>query len=255
MASNAITHHEPFVLPLPAKPVVIGALAVVMLTAITLALRSQPLSPSFLHIDTVQVYGELHWLDRGQLNEAVKPFLTSNFFSADLNGIKQTVEALPWVASASVRRQWPNQLQITVREHHPVARWKSDTLVNENGELFTPAEIPADIAGALVQLQGPDNTYGYLFDQYRELSPLFSAHELVIAKVYLNERRALGVGLSNGMQINFGRVNAGMDVYNVAVRFLQAYDSSLKDQSEKIGVVDLRYTNGFAVQWKNNHSE
>ena len=76
------------------------------------------------------------------------------------------MEALPWVASASVRRQWPNQLQIVINEHQAVARWKNDILINGNGELFRPADIPEGMAQSLVQLQGPDNSYQYLFAQY-----------------------------------------------------------------------------------------
>ena len=73
---------------------------------------------------------------------------------------------------------------------------------------------------------------------------------LAITEVFLNDRRALGIELSNGIYIKFGRVNASVDLYNAAARFLRAYEDSLKEQAGKISVVDLRYTNGFAVQWK-----
>lgn len=259
MASNAIMHQQPLMLSLPNKRVVMVMLAVVLLAAMALALRSQLLTPTMLHINAMQVYGELRWVDREKLNDAVKPYLDSNFFSADLNGIKQTVESLPWVASASVRRQWPNQLQIFVNEHKAVARWKENILINENGELFRPAEIPEDIAQSLVQLQGPDNSYQYLFAQYQELQPLFVEQglqdELVITKVYMNERRALGIELSSGMRIIFGRLNASMDLYNAASRFLQAFKSNIKEHAGQIAVVDLRYTNGFAVQWKTSNGK
>jgi len=33
-------------------------------------------------------------------------------------------------------------------------------------------------------------------------------------------------------------------------RFMVAYEQSLNDVLDKISVVDLRYTNGFAVKWK-----
>ncbi|WP_455211345.1 cell division protein FtsQ/DivIB [Kaarinaea lacus] len=259
MTSNAIIHQEPIMLPLPNKRVVMVMFAVALITMIALALRSKLFTPTMLHINAMQVYGELRWVDRAQLNATVKPYLDSNFFSADLNGIKRTVESLPWVASASVRRQWPNQLQILINEHKAVAKWKDDTLINEKGELFQPAEIPLDIAVSLVQLQGPDNSYQYLFAQYQELQTIFLEHdlqgELSIAKVYMNERRALGVELSNGMRIVFGRLNASMDLYNAASRFLQAFKSNIKAQVGRVAVVDLRYTNGFAVQWKTSNDK
>ena len=263
MASHAIIHQQPLVLPLPTKRVVMVMIAIVFFAALGLALRSKLFTPTFLHINTMQVYGELRWVDREKLNAAVQPYLDSNFFSADLNGIKRTVESLPWVASASVRRQWPNQLQILITEHNAVARWKNDILINEKGELFEPADIPADMNQALVQLHGPGNSYQYLFEQYQELQPLFAGlvlgkqgmDELTITKVYMDERRALGIELSNGMRVILGRLNASMDLYNAASRFLQVFKSNLQEQAEQIEVVDLRYTNGFAVQWKTSNTK
>jgi cell division protein FtsQ len=259
MASNAIIHHEPLALPAPNKWVIMVVVAIAFVTTVSLALRSKSLTPRFLHINTMQVFGELRWVDRERLNAAVKPYLDSNFFSADLNGIKQTVESLPWVASASVRRQWPNKLQVLVNEHEPVARWRNNILINDEGELFQPDVIPADVTQSLVHLQGPDNTYQYLFAQYQELQPMFaeqgSADGWLITKVYMNERRALGVELKNGMRVIFGRLNASMDLYNAASRFLHAFKSHLEEQVGQIAVVDLRYTNGFAVQWKTSNSK
>jgi cell division protein FtsQ len=274
MTSNAIMHHEQIVLPSPNRRVVLLVLAIAVIVMLLLALRSKSLSPEFLNIEAMQVYGELNWVDREQLNKAVQPYLDSNFFSADLNGIKQTVEALPWVASASVRREWPNQLQITISEHQPVARWKDGALINDKGELFEPAEIPDQMAKALVQLQGPENTYQELFAIYQELRPLFETTEfvqqesstfakkesttgpliegLIISKVYMNQRRALGIELQSGIHVIFGRMNASMDLYSAATRFLKAFTSNLKEQAGQIAVVDLRYTNGFAVEWKNS---
>jgi cell division protein FtsQ len=270
MTSNAIIQHEQIVLPTPNKRMVLVVFAFVIIVTMSLVLHSKPLSPTFLHIEAMQVYGELHWVDREKLNAAVQPYLNSNFFSADLSGIKQTVESLPWVASASVRREWPNQLQITLNEHQPVARWKDSALINDKGELFAPAEIPSQMAQTLVQLQGPDNTYQELFAIYRELQPLFAkmatdtelftnqsdtalADGLIIREVYLNERRALGIQLQNGIRVMFGRMSASMDLNNAASRFLKAFASNLQQQAGQISVVDLRYTNGFAVQWKSGN--
>ena len=164
-----------------------------------------------------------------------------------------------------MRRSWPNQLQITINEQHAVARWQDQYLINDKGQLFQPDNIPEQLSQQLVKLVGPGNTYQYLFARYQELQPLFSGkyssvqsdsqkerseHSLLITEVFLNERRALGVELSNGMQIKFGRINASVDMYSAAGRFLRAYENGLIEQTDRISVVDLRYTNGFAVQWK-----
>lgn len=180
MSSNTIAHHQDqFVLPLSGKRLVYVILCMVLLVVIASVFRGGQLTPSLVRIDSVQVYGDLHWVDRQRLNEAVKPYLDSNFFSADLNAIKQAVESLPWVQSASVRRSWPNQLQVVIREQHAVARWKDQVLINEQGQLFHPGHIPDELSRKLVQLNGPQNSYQYLFDRFRELQPLFSSGKMV----------------------------------------------------------------------------
>jgi cell division protein FtsQ len=267
MTSNVLTHHQgQLVLPLSGRRLVVALLWTVVLFGLIAAFRSGQLTPSVVHIDSVEVFGQLHWVNRQKLNQAVKPYLDSNFFSADLNAIKQAVEALPWVASASVRRSWPNQLQITIGEQKAVARWKGRYLMNDKGQLFQPGHIPDELSKTLVRMEGPENSYPYLFDCYQDLLPLFpsaksgaakksSTGNPTITEVYLNERRALGIQLSNGIKLRFGRVNTGLDLYNIAARFLSAYEDNLKDQADKISVVDLRYTNGFAVQWKKTDSK
>jgi cell division septal protein FtsQ len=53
---------------------------------------------------------------------------------------------------------------------------------------------------------------------------------------------------ANGIEINLGRE----DFTERLQRFVDIYPRILASQSDKIAVVDLRYTNGFAVRWTNS---
>jgi cell division protein FtsQ len=60
--------------------------------------------------------------------------------------LKERVERVPWVRSASISRQLPDTLWVRLEEHRPVARWadgKRQVLVSETGELVRAA-APGD---------------------------------------------------------------------------------------------------------------
>jgi len=60
-------------------------------------------------------------------------------FSVELGKLKEQIEALPWVRSASIGRRLPDTLWIRLDEHRPVARWMDGTrqvLVSDAQEVF-----------------------------------------------------------------------------------------------------------------------
>lgn len=61
-------------------------------------------------------------------------------------GAARAVEALPWVAQATVRRQWPGQIRIRLVEREPVAVTASDdggaALVDRAGRVLERVEVP-----------------------------------------------------------------------------------------------------------------
>jgi cell division protein FtsQ len=57
----------------------------------------------------------MYGLDLQHVNEltvrnGVLGKISGNFFTSDLEQVRTTFEAVPWVRKASVRREWPNQL-------------------------------------------------------------------------------------------------------------------------------------------------
>jgi cell division protein FtsQ len=74
---------------------------------------------------------------------------------ADLDEARARVEALGWVDAATIRRELPNRLVVTLDEHEPRALWLGaggPALVAAGGEMLP---VPAgDAAGALPRLVG-----------------------------------------------------------------------------------------------------
>ena len=64
------------------------------------------------------------------LRAAVKREVRGNFFSIDLDAVRTTIETVPWVRRASVRRVWPDGLEVAIEEHRTLALWGDGRLVN-----------------------------------------------------------------------------------------------------------------------------
>src|SRR5436305_8102764 len=74
----------------------------------------------FLDIDSVRVTGTQH-VTAAQVDAAAGVHHRDPLLLADTGAIARKVETLPWIAHATVTRQWPGTLHITVREYAPSA--------------------------------------------------------------------------------------------------------------------------------------
>lgn len=200
--------------------------------------------PQTLPFETVHITGELHHLKRTTLERVVADRLTGGFFSLDLEALQQGVTDLPWVARASVRRLWPDRLELHVVEHRPVARWGGERLVTAGGEVFSPdaAEIPP----GLPNLVGPETTTApEVLARYQAWSALLRALSLALGEVRLDARGAWSLVLSEGLRIELGKV--AMD--ERLTRFLNVLPQ-INLHAGTPERIDLRYSHGLAVQWR-----
>lgn len=204
--------------------------------------------PATLPFSKIQMFGDMQWLNKDRLNQAVLDSIDGGFFSLNVTRLKHRVEALPWVQSVAVRRVWPNILQISVNEQKPVAIWNDSALVNVNGELFQPPveEFPRRI----VRVSGPQGYHQVLLEKYSILKESMEPQGMAIASVAMNNRRAVEIQLQNGVTLLMGRVQNEYGQDNELRRFARVYRESLSPKADRIVLVDLRYTNGFAVRWK-----
>ena len=205
-------------------------------------------APDTLAFKTIQVYGELKWLDRDELNRLVLKDLDGGFFSLDVTGLKHNLEQHAWIKAVSIRRVWPDTLQIHVTEQQPVAVWNRDAIVNREGELFLPAAT--GVPGGLTAINGPHGMHQALIKHYNVLSGMAAPLGLNISDISVNDRRAMRVTFNNGVQILMGRVRDETESGMEMMRFVRAYKVTLATQIDRVQVVDLRYTNGLAVRWK-----
>jgi cell division protein FtsQ len=203
------------------------------------------LDPARFPVSSVRIENRLQRLDPQAVRQAVLPHVSQGFLRIDVDRIRSELEALPWVAEASVRRSWPDALLVRIREQQAAARWSHGGLLNPQGELFRAA-TEQEQWQQLALLRGPRETEKVLMKEYQAIQGMLTPLGLRISHLTMNERRAWSLNLDNGLQLRLGR----HDTHVRLLRFVRVYGNVLQPRLQAIDSIDLRYTNGFAVRWR-----
>ena len=204
----------------------------------------QVLDPQQFPLRTVRIESPLQHVSQVTIRETVRPHVAAGFVGVDVDVVRDSLEALPWVQSATVRRAWPDKLIIRVKEQQAMARWGKDALVSLQGELFQPEAEP--FWQQLPMLRGPRDTNRAVAEQYVAMQQMLKPLGLTITHLSLNERRAMSMRLSNGLKLGLGRQDSDLRL----LRFVRVYPQIVAPRLAAIDSIDLRYTNGFAVRWR-----
>ena len=226
---------------LPSPTLIVFAVMLFM-TLVGLGFLAKALSdPAALPIRKVMVDGEFRYLDPDHLQVVVVEAVDAGFFGVDVSEIQDILLDEPWILNASVRRVWPDALRVSIVEQRPVARWGGHALLNEQADIFVPAsdEIPAGLA----RLSGPLGTELEVLQRYHYVRRQLGTVGLSPVQLDLSKRHAWTVTTSAERQLIIGRKDFEIRL----ARFIFGYQHGLIAVWDRIGRVDLRYTNGFAV--------
>jgi len=208
---------------------------VVMLYAVLYVVVHLPIFP----LREVKVDGQLNHVSREQVQLIVAKHLKGNFFTLDLIKARDAFEKLPWARKVSVRRRWPDKLEVTIEEHQAVARWSTVALVNRQGELFHAAS-----GSDLPVFYGPSDGVIEVASQYDAFNKVLKTANLQVVTLALTPRRAWQITTNNGIVVELGRT----DMQARLEKFAKVYNSTIAGLNKKITYADLRYPNGFAVR-------
>jgi cell division protein FtsQ len=219
----------------------------VALFATAIVLLSYQFSAEILDqpITSITIEGPFQRVSALQIEEAVSEELETGFFSVNLNTIRNRIVELAWIDQASVARRWPGKLVINVTEQIPAAIWGDSGLMNTRGDLFVtdarhiPAELP--------RLNGPDGQSSAVAQRYLAMREELIPFGLDLRQVNLDARGAWEMKLDSGIDIRLGR----RDVDDRAQLFLDVAANIISSREAEIEFVDMRYSNGFTIGWKN----
>jgi cell division protein FtsQ len=192
---------------------------------------------------------ELRHVTKSTIKGTALPRIKGNFFTANLDGVRQAFESVPWVSKASVRREWPNKLIVTLEEHKALGTWGEDgRLLSVKGDVFTANLDEAEEDGELPEFSGPEGSEKEVLARYKDLHDWFAPTNLTPEAVQLSNRYAWTVKLSNGMTVELGREQSKTTLKDRVNRLVEVYPQLLEHVQGKIENVDMRYPNGMALK-------
>ena len=224
------------------KRVLTASFGVLLLAAVAgpvvLELWRQPL-------ESVRVTGPFVHVSKQALEEAIAPYVPRAFFMVDVFAIREAARNIPWVKDVSVRRVWPDRLDLEMRERSAVAIWRGRELLEQDGIPFEPENIES--SASLPALAGPDGGQHQVLERYRQLDQVMQRYlRIPVASLELNARGAWVAGLANGIVVQLGT-----DTFEEYLRrYARAFPKTLGARLDEVEEIDLRYGNGFAVRWR-----
>jgi cell division protein FtsQ len=235
--------HKPQLMTAVSDLLLVAAAAALLVAGVVWSTRL-PLFP----LREVAVTHALQEVRRSEVERSLSGLLRGNFFSVNLEALRQSLETLPWVRHAEVRRRWPARVEISIEEHQPAARWGegSAQLVNTHGEVFA---APLSYEMHLPLLTGPTGTSAELLGRYAEFVQLLKPIGRRPEQVILSPRLAWLLKLEDGMQVELGREQAKAPIGERLQRFVEHYTSVSDTRRQRPLAVDMRYPNGFALRF------
>jgi len=201
--------------------------------------------PETLPIGKIHALGTFTQVNEGMLRQVVADTIDGGYFAVNVTDVKQAVEKLPWIHKASVGRIWPDTISINVTEQKAMAIWNGGGLVNYQGALFIPPKetFPA----SLPEFTGPVGMERNMTEFYQQAKKIIEPVGVLIQHLDLDSRGAYTLRLNNGIKVLLGREQINSRVE----RFVRVYKKVLMERAAEIERIDMRYSNGLAVGWRN----
>ena len=199
------------------------------------------MDPANLPIRVVRIDGQLEYLKKTDLQDAVAPAVTGGYFNIDLHAISKKAQKLAWVDEVSVKRIWPDTVVMKITERQAIARWGEKQLVTANGEVFLP---PEKIPAGLPLIDGPETRSVDMVKMFDKEKQRFSVLKLTLKELRLNKRGAWSMQFSEGTKVALGRAELEERIQRLAENY-----SAIMAKGKPVSI-DLRYRHGIAVLYE-----
>ena len=230
------------VLPRPARRsrrVALAALAVMIALGVALPIFAGVVTQP---VRSVRISGEFAQVSKADIERTVEPLLEPGLLRIDVEALRRVALDLPWVREVTVRRAWPEGLEISVVEREAIARWADGGYLERDGAHFRPGGgMNLD---SLPVLAGPEGTQRRVLDLHTMLERVLAPLGRRLAATELTPRGVLYANLDGGPRLVM-RSDAMEDevaAHATAIAKLTA------DRLHEIERIDFRYPNGFAVR-------
>lgn len=186
---------------------------------------------------------ELQYLSQERIDSLTATALNENFVGFNVGEYQRMIMAEPWIKNVKVERVWFDQLNVIIEEERPIAIWNEDALIDKEGVIFQPEEIPY---GRLPRLEGSEVYRTELIENLFKVQSLLALHNLKVDTLTLDERRSWSILLENGILLLFGTE----EFDERFERFINHYAIQIAPREDEIIRIDFRYRDGFSVKWR-----
>lgn len=215
----------------------VGAAGLAFAIAATWMLLRSELFP----VREVVLVSAVKKISKEEIQAAVRERIAGNFFAVSPQQVRAGLESLPWVRSASVRRVWPDRLEVALEEHVALAQWGDDALINTYGERFM-----GKASEPLPLFVGPSGTESEVARRFARFAQIVAPLGTSVDRVVLTPRFAWQLRLQNGLYVMLGRDADAAEAR--LTRFVGVYELTLGTLNRRHEYVDLRYPNGFVLR-------
>lgn len=183
----------------------------------------------------------------GEVYAKISQASPGRLLSTDLAALRDQVLGLSWPRKVSIRRVWPDKILVGIERETVVAQWGDQGYLSPDGEVVRTPDANGEMPHLRCALTGPKAA----LETFRHLRTLlagsFPADEgLAITALTENALGEWRVQLANGVQAALGAES----LHERMQRFLLAYRHLSRQGDEPLQHLDLRYSNGVAVRWR-----
>ncbi|MDF1644785.1 MAG: FtsQ-type POTRA domain-containing protein [Pseudomonadales bacterium] len=193
-------------------------------------------------VAAISVGGDTNNIDRSKLQLVLSSMAKQRFFELDVDGIARRIRQMPWVQDVQVRKQWPDRISVTLTERVPVARWGTNALVDEYGQVFS-VDGRLDKFSSLPILQSAEQQDSALVKKFQMIFEKFNRSNLKIERMIRTKADSWSIKLVDGPMVILGKQQFDLRV----ARFFVLWKTLKPEQIKRISTMDFRYSNGVAV--------
>lgn len=202
---------------------------------------------NYFPIKAVHVVG-LNHIAKTEMKDALLPLVMRGFFSINVETIHDRLLQMPWASEVLVRRRWPDTIDVLMHERVAVARWNENSLLSEDGDLFTPKDIDQP---SLANFVGADGQQITMLKYFVKINRILLPLHVKISYLELTPTMTWKLKLDNGMVLKVGY----SDILTDLTHFVKVYPKIVGERAKDVEYVDLRYSNGMAVKWKKTYGK
>lgn len=201
--------------------------------------------PTCFPVKKIKISGDLTYVKQSNLQQIILPFTAKGFLRLDSRGLKDKILRLPWIASVTIKRFWPDTLAVGFTTKKPIAFIGNRGLLDEQGNIFSPGRVDLSSLDLPIFI-GPLGQQKYLLQTYMTMNPLLTNLNLKIKLLKLVDQQFWYLHLSNGLSLYLNRTEPFLQLR----RFVEVYSDVIESKVSMIDYVDLRYAHGMAVKFK-----